>query len=187
MRSPTLGSPKGEKSVQRGAQPDESQPQVRASLINDSLRALINREKELDYLTHIVFRMFERFQVPPSDPRRFRIEILFSNGVNMHPFKNNTVDIFDKIVGGASSSDKGAERRDDEDISDELLKEVPIQNDRIKPDDPYLTLSTMEEYLANFNRRGNRDSHGDTPGKKARSSSVGSDGGKSGSAKSLFA
>ena len=183
MRSPTLGSPKGEKSVQRGAQPDEAQPQVRASLINDSLRALINREKELDYLTHIVFRMFERFQVPPSDPRRFRIEILFSNGVNMHPFKNNTVDIFDKIVGGASSSDKG----DDEDISDELLKEVPIQNDRIKPDDPYLTLSTMEEYLANFNRRGNRDSHVDTPGKKARSSSVGSDGGKSGSAKSLFA
>ena len=155
---------------------DEPRPgTARPSLINENLGALFKEEKELDYLTHIVFRMFERFQVPPSDPRRFRIEILFSNGVNMHPFKKNTIEVFDKIVGG-NSSDWTDRKHEDEDISDELLKEIPIQNDRIKPDHDYLTLSTMEEYLANFNRRGSRaESSEATPGKVARSSSVGSD------------
>ena len=31
---------------------------------------------DLDYLTHIVFRMYECFDVPAEDPNRFRIEIL---------------------------------------------------------------------------------------------------------------
>ena len=33
---------------------------------------------DLDYLTHIVFRMYECFDVPAEDPNRFRIEILLS-------------------------------------------------------------------------------------------------------------
>ncbi|ABO94968.1 predicted protein [Ostreococcus lucimarinus CCE9901] len=126
---------------------------------------------ELDYLTHIVFRMFERFHVPPSDPRRFRIEILFSNGVSLHPFKTNAIELFD------SSARNGVADEDEEMISDDLLKEIQIQNDKIMPGQDYLTLSTMEEYLVNYNRRWNKggDSADGTPGKGARSSSVGSE------------
>ena len=144
---------------------------VRPSLIDDALGALFKREKELDYLTHIVFRMFERFHVPPSDPRRFRIEILFSNGVSLHPFKTNAIELFD------SSARNGVADEDEEMISDDLLKEIQIQNDKIMPGQDYLTLSTMEEYLVNYNRRWNKggDSADGTPGKGARSSSVGSE------------
>ena len=35
---------------------------------------------ELDYLTTIIFRMFERPGLPPNDPKKFRVEILFSPG-----------------------------------------------------------------------------------------------------------
>ena len=35
---------------------------------------------ELDYLTTIIFRMFERPGLPPSDPKKFRVELLFSPG-----------------------------------------------------------------------------------------------------------
>ncbi|ACO62675.1 predicted protein, partial [Micromonas commoda] len=44
---------------------------------------------DLDYLTHIVFRMYECFDVPAEDPNRFRIEILLSTGIGLDPFKQN--------------------------------------------------------------------------------------------------
>ena len=167
-----LGSPKKEEdATSANSSVSATNETVRPSLIDDALGALFKREKELDYLTHIVFRMFERFHVPPSDPRRFRIEILFSNGVSLHPFKTNAIELFD------SSARNGVADEDEEMISDDLLKEIQIQNDKIMPGQDYLTLSTMEEYLVNYNRRWNKggDSADGTPGKGARSSSVGSE------------
>lgn len=36
--------------------------------------------EELDYMTHIVMRMFENTQLPLDDPHRFRVEVLFRCG-----------------------------------------------------------------------------------------------------------
>jgi len=152
---------------------DASSQLTRPSLINEKLEKLFRREKELDYLTHVVFRMFERFQVPPSDPRRFRIEILFSNGINLHPLKTDTIELFGNSV---ENHPRDNSKQEEVDISDDLFKEIQIQNDEVMPEHGYLTLDTMEEYLANYKRkyRGNDASDG-TPGKSARSSSVGSE------------
>ena len=67
-------------------------------------------------------------------------------------------------------------KQEEVDVSDDLFKEIQIQNDDVMPEHGYLTLDTMEEYLANYKRkyRGNDASDG-TPGKSARSSSVGSE------------
>eukprot|EP00963_Diacronema_lutheri_P011878 scaffold1501_cov352-Pavlova_lutheri.AAC.21 len=46
--------------------------------------ALIN---ELDYLTQIVFRLFERKDVSLEDPKRFYIEVLFSPGASYNPLE----------------------------------------------------------------------------------------------------
>ena len=42
---------------------------------------------ELCYLTQVVMRLFEDTQKPSEDPRRFRIEILFSPGATATPRK----------------------------------------------------------------------------------------------------
>jgi inositol hexakisphosphate/diphosphoinositol-pentakisphosphate kinase len=47
----------------------------------------ISEIKELDYLTHIVLRMFENTAVPLEDPKRFRIELMFSNGAALSPLE----------------------------------------------------------------------------------------------------
>jgi len=170
-----LGSPQKEERREPSASlpSDASCHLTRPSLINEKLEKLFRREKELDYLTHVVFRMFERFQVPPSDPRRFRIEILFSNGINLHPLKTDTIELFGNSVENHPHDNS---KQEEVDISDDLFKEIQIQNDEVMPQHGYLTLDTMEEYLANYKRkyRGNDASDG-TPGKSARSSSVGSD------------
>ena len=170
-----LGSPqKGEDHDASTSRPSNaSAVMTRPSLINESLENLFRREKELDYLTHVVFRMFERFQVPPSDPRRFRIEILFSNGINLHPLKTDTIELFGNSV---ETHPRDNPKQEEVDVSDDLFKEIQIQNDDVMPEHGYLTLDTMEEYLANYKRkyRGNDASDG-TPGKSARSSSVGSE------------
>jgi inositol hexakisphosphate/diphosphoinositol-pentakisphosphate kinase len=40
---------------------------------------------ELDYLTHLVFRLYENMAVPADHPERFRIEILFCPGTAFDP------------------------------------------------------------------------------------------------------
>ncbi|KAH9540609.1 hypothetical protein CY35_14G013900 [Sphagnum magellanicum] len=53
---------------------------------NEGLQHL-SEIKELDYLTHIVLRMFENIAVPLEDPKRFRIELMFSNGAAVSPLE----------------------------------------------------------------------------------------------------
>jgi len=176
-------SPQKEPNLTSQASPS---PPVRQSLINDKLAQYLRNEKELDYLTHIVFRMFERFHVPPTDPRRFRIEILFSNGIGKNPFKSNIVEMF-TAGNGEDESDGQEPSKSSTDTLDEdsesavlndLMQEIQIQNDDIEPDQDYLTLSTMEDYLVNYKRRyryGEESFDSSTPGRQPRSTSVGSD------------
>ena len=60
----------------------------------------------MDYLTHIVFRMYERFDVPAADPARFRVEILLSTGVGLDPFEQNVIAEFDAAAAEASRREK---------------------------------------------------------------------------------
>ena len=50
-------------------------------LVSDQARTIMSEEvQELDYLSQVVFCMYENKRVPIDDPRRFRVEILFSPG-----------------------------------------------------------------------------------------------------------
>ena len=55
-------------------------------LLSDRGVAIINSTPELCYLTQIVMRVFEDSRYPLADPRRYRVEILFSPGANATPF-----------------------------------------------------------------------------------------------------
>lgn len=58
-------------------------------LLTGGGRALLDMSTELDYLSHIVFRMYERKGLPEGDPRRFRVEIQFSPGAATDPFSGD--------------------------------------------------------------------------------------------------
>ena len=101
---------------------------------------------DLDYLTHIVFRMYERFDVPAADPARFRVEILLSTGVGLDPFEHNVIAEFDAAAAEASRREKQSaspldraraaskEHRVVNTSADAsklpLLRQFPIHNDR---------------------------------------------------------
>ena len=151
------------------------------SLLSRSIETLDNIG-DLDYLTHIVFRMYECFEVPTSDPRRFRVEILLSTGVGLDPFKHNVIQEFDKAAEEAhrkeraSASPQIRKRRSEDGVLNNLpiLKQFPIQNERAhacgafsksgaesetspgaagKVDEKlYLTLNDLETYLWKFRR-----------------------------------
>jgi hypothetical protein len=57
-----------------------------APLLSPDGRAVLSSCRELDYMTHFVLRMFESTSAPLGDPRRFRVEILFSPGAAVDPF-----------------------------------------------------------------------------------------------------
>jgi hypothetical protein len=151
------------------------------SLLSRSIETLDNIG-DLDYLTHIVFRMYECFEVPTSDPRRFRVEILLSTGVGLDPFKHNVIQEFDKAAEEAhrkeraSASPQIRKRRSEDGVLHNLpiLRQFPIQNERAhacgafsksgtesesspgaagKVDEKlYLTLNDLETYLWKFRR-----------------------------------
>lgn len=49
-------------------------------------QSTLDGTSELDYLSHLVMRMFERPQLPESDPAKYRIEVYFSPGASGDPF-----------------------------------------------------------------------------------------------------
>eukprot|EP00879_Flechtneria_rotunda_P009465 GHRR01009908.1.p1 GENE.GHRR01009908.1~~GHRR01009908.1.p1 ORF type:complete len:896 (+),score=398.55 GHRR01009908.1:452-3139(+) len=55
------------------------------AVITPEGQALLDDTDEFDYLTHIVFRMYENKQVPVESPDRFFVEVQFSNGANHDP------------------------------------------------------------------------------------------------------
>ena len=58
----------------------------KASLLSEHGMSIVNSTPELCYLTQIVMRVFEDSRRSMDDPRRFRVEILFSPGANATPF-----------------------------------------------------------------------------------------------------
>uniref|UniRef100_A0A383W065 Inositol hexakisphosphate and diphosphoinositol-pentakisphosphate kinase n=1 Tax=Tetradesmus obliquus TaxID=3088 RepID=A0A383W065_TETOB len=63
----------------------QQQQQQQQPLITPEAEGLLADTSEFDYLTHIVFRMYENKQVPVDSPDRFLVEIQFSNGANYDP------------------------------------------------------------------------------------------------------
>ncbi|XP_049372425.1 inositol hexakisphosphate and diphosphoinositol-pentakisphosphate kinase VIP1-like [Solanum verrucosum] len=60
-----------------------------ASLVCDNALDRMFRTKELDYMSHIVLRMFENTEVALEDPKRFRIEMTFSRGADLSSLEKN--------------------------------------------------------------------------------------------------
>ena len=57
------------------------------SLLSNAGQELLQATPELDYMTHVVFRMFENKSLPLNHAGRFRVEILFSPGAAHNPFE----------------------------------------------------------------------------------------------------
>ncbi|GFR40431.1 hypothetical protein Agub_g1005 [Astrephomene gubernaculifera] len=55
-------------------------------LLGEAACAQVDETTELDYLTQVVFRMYENKTVSFDSPERFRVEVLFSPGANYNPF-----------------------------------------------------------------------------------------------------
>lgn len=62
------------------------------NLLSQHGHAILNSSPELCYLTQVVLRVFEDNRRPIEDPRRFRIEILFSPGATATPMHMNELD-----------------------------------------------------------------------------------------------
>ncbi|KAK8672605.1 hypothetical protein V6N13_110970 [Hibiscus sabdariffa] len=87
------------------------------------------KTKELDYMSHIVIRMFENTEVALEDPRRFRIELTFSNGADSSLL----------------------ERNDGNDASLKQEHTLPIMGpERLQDVACYLTLEKMEKMIRPF-------------------------------------
>ncbi|XXG64213.1 hypothetical protein AAC387_Pa05g2221 [Persea americana] len=61
--------------------------QGEASLVCHSALERLFKTRELDYMSYIVFRMFENTEVALEDPKRFRIEMTFSRGADLSPLE----------------------------------------------------------------------------------------------------
>jgi inositol hexakisphosphate/diphosphoinositol-pentakisphosphate kinase len=72
--------------VIRYCQLDESLKGEPGLIANEGLKRIFET-KELDYLTHFVFRMYENTAIPLEDSRRFRIELMFSSGSSLSPLE----------------------------------------------------------------------------------------------------
>lgn len=57
-----------------------------SSLLSEQGLAIVNGTPELCYLTQLVMRVFEDSRRDINDPRRFRVELLFSPGATATPF-----------------------------------------------------------------------------------------------------
>ncbi|KAF5835970.1 hypothetical protein DUNSADRAFT_6635 [Dunaliella salina] len=54
-------------------------------LVSESSQQALDATPEMDYLTHIVFRMYENKSFPVSSPQRFRVEVSLSPGAAYNP------------------------------------------------------------------------------------------------------
>ncbi|XP_020202249.1 inositol hexakisphosphate and diphosphoinositol-pentakisphosphate kinase VIP1 isoform X6 [Cajanus cajan] len=95
------------------------------SLISHNALERLCKTKELDYMSHIVLRMFENTEVALEDPKRYRIELTYSRGADLSPLEKNTC----------------------------LHQEhtLPIRGpERLQEIGSYLTLETMEKMIRPF-------------------------------------
>eukprot|EP01138_Halocafeteria_seosinensis_P009466 gb/GECG01009674.1/.p1 GENE.gb/GECG01009674.1/~~gb/GECG01009674.1/.p1 ORF type:complete len:1580 (+),score=253.46 gb/GECG01009674.1/:1-4740(+) len=60
--------------------------EVENPLISSDALEMLSATPELDYLSHIVFRLYENLNYPVDHPKRHRLEILLSPGAAFNPF-----------------------------------------------------------------------------------------------------
>ena len=69
---------------------------------NQEVFKKLRRISDLDYCSHIIFRLFENLNVDLDNPERFRLEIIMSSGSSGDPRKdvdkNHLIDVKDWIV-----------------------------------------------------------------------------------------
>ena len=61
----------------------------------------LKRISDLDYCSHIIFRLFENLNVDLDNPNRFRLEIMMSPGSSDDPRsanKNHLIDVSKRII-----------------------------------------------------------------------------------------
>ena len=78
-----------------------------------------------DYLAHIVFRMFERLEVAPTDPKRFRLELSYSRGASI----DWSVVGSSAGAGGSPSADGTTLPLPEAAYAQALMHRVVLQND----------------------------------------------------------
>lgn len=66
--------------------------QAPESLLSDEGFELLRNTTELDYLTHLVFRLYENKSVTADHPERFRIEVMFCPGAAYDPTQVGTAE-----------------------------------------------------------------------------------------------
>ncbi|XP_042497781.1 inositol hexakisphosphate and diphosphoinositol-pentakisphosphate kinase VIP2-like isoform X3 [Macadamia integrifolia] len=99
------------------------------SLVCHSALERLFKTKELDYMSYIVFRMFENTEVALEDPKRFRLEMTFSRGADLSPLEEN----------------------DGEAASLHQEHTLPIMGpERLQEVGSYLTLEKMEKMIRPF-------------------------------------
>lgn len=69
-----------------------------APMLSEEGIRIIAETEELSYLTHVVFRMFERKGVAENDPKRFRFEIAFSPGAIADPREDKSVNLAPAVI-----------------------------------------------------------------------------------------
>ncbi|KAL7543874.1 hypothetical protein ACHAXR_013260 [Thalassiosira sp. AJA248-18] len=121
-------------------------PSIVPSPIGLKGQEILANASELCYLTQVVFRLFEDTQKPSEDPRRFRVEIMFSPGATATPL--HMAELY---------REKDATRFDTE-----ALQKISIDG---------LTCAQVEEYFTEAIKEGKTDEDDDevektTAGKK---------------------
>ncbi|TKY50351.1 Inositol hexakisphosphate and diphosphoinositol-pentakisphosphate kinase 2 [Spatholobus suberectus] len=107
---------------------DESLQGEESLVCHNALERLC-KTKELDYMSHIVLRMFENTEVALEDPRRYRIELTYSRGADLSPLEKN----------GSGATSLHQEHT------------LPIMGpERLQEIGSYLTLETMEKMIRPF-------------------------------------
>ncbi|QCD92555.1 inositol hexakisphosphate/diphosphoinositol-pentakisphosphate kinase [Vigna unguiculata] len=107
---------------------DESLQEEEGLVCRGALERL-SKTKELDYMSHVVLRMFENTEVALEDPRRYRVELTYSRGADLSPLEKE----------GSECTSLHQEHT------------LPIMGpERLQQIGSYLTLETMENMIRPF-------------------------------------
>ncbi|KAK7365089.1 hypothetical protein VNO80_13894 [Phaseolus coccineus] len=107
---------------------DESLEEEEGLVCHNALQRL-SKTKELDYMSHIVLRMFENTEVALEDPKRYRVELTYSRGADLSPLEKE----------GSECTSLHQEHT------------LPIMGpERLQGIGSYLTLETMENMIRPF-------------------------------------
>lgn len=96
-------------------------------LLRESGLEMLENQHELDYLTQIIFRLYENKSLPFESPHRFRVEVLFTPGANYSPFdvdvsEDHVVPIIPRTMIHEEERDEGITLSDIESVWSPIAK-----------------------------------------------------------------